>query len=123
MTLFRMVFLILSVVMMGFPITGKAEETRFFSLLSDVPLMPGLYEVTKDSMSFDKPEGRIVEATAASETQNTNQIRAFYDSTLPQLGWVNKGPNSYARDSEILTLRLETSGSLNIVHLSLSPKG
>jgi hypothetical protein len=123
MTLFRMIFLALAVLMIGFPFAGRAEETRFFSLLSDIPLMPELYEVTKDSMSFDKPEGRIVEAVAASETQNINQIRAFYESTLPQLGWTAKGPYSYVREGETLSLRLESRGTLNIVHLSLSPKG
>ena len=104
------------------PAMVSAQEPRFFSMLNDVPLMPGLYEVAKDSMSFDKAEGRIVETSAASETLNTGQIKAFYASALPQLGWIASGAgDSYVRGGEKLSLRLESKGALNIVHLSLSP--
>ena len=99
-----------------------AEDARFFSMLNDVPLMGGLYELPKDGVSFDKPEGRIVETAAASETINSNEIRAFYASALPQLGWAATGPDAYARGGEKLTLRLESAKSLNIVHFSLSPQ-
>lgn len=98
-----------------------AEEAQFFSQLRDIPLMPGLYELPEDSLSFDKPEGRIVEAAAASETRSAGEIRAFYDSTLPELGWRSAGDNSYVREDEKLILRPESRGKLNILRLSLSP--
>jgi hypothetical protein len=100
---------------------ASAEETKFFSMLTDIPLMAGLYELPQDGMSFDKPEGRIVETAAASESKNTNEIRAFYASTLPQLGWSMAGPDVFTREGEKLTMRLESQKALNIVHFSLSP--
>lgn len=107
------------------PVSSMAAESRFFSNLNDIPLMPGLYEVTKDSLSFDKAEGRIVETAAASETLNISQIRTFYAAALPQLGWIQSAGSAaadyYVRNGETLTMRMEQQGKLNIVHLSLSP--
>ncbi|MDB5490940.1 MAG: hypothetical protein JWO78_789 [Micavibrio sp.] len=117
----KKILLVLAVLTVLTPFSALAEESRFFSTLSDIPLMPGLYEVTRDSLSFDKAEGRIVETAAASETLNAGQIRDFYASSLPQLGWAANGKDAYTRNGEILTLRLESKGALNVVHLSLSP--
>jgi hypothetical protein len=114
-------FLLLAVLAVMTPVMAFSEESKFFSTLSDIPLMPGLYEVTRDSVSFDKAEGRIVETAAASETLNSGQIRAFYVSSLPQLGWTAAGQDAFTKGGEKLTLRLEAKGTLNIVHLSLSP--
>ena len=112
------------------PAAGWAEESRFFSELNDIPLMPGLYELTEETVVFDKPEGRIVESSAVSETQEIAKIRAFYAETLPQLGWQRqlpasartaKGVDSYAKEGEILTVKTETRHQLKIIHFSLSP--
>ena len=109
------------------PAYALAAESKFFSALNDIPLMPGLYELTEETVVFDKPEGRIIESSAVSETQNVNKIKGFYAETLPQLGWQVKngkvipGVQSYIRDGETLTLKTETRHHLNIVRFSLSP--
>lgn len=100
---------------------GLAAESRFFSEMNDVPIMAGLYELPDETVVFDKAEGRIVESAAASETENANQIKGFYDATLPQLGWQRLGPESYARDGEKLTLRLESRGNVQVLRLTLTP--
>lgn len=104
----------------------RAEEPRFFSELNDIPLMPGLYELTEDAMVFDKPEGRIVTSAAASETENINEIKAFYDSVLPQLGWVRQGvvdgAQAYVRQGETLTLRVARENAVNTLKLMVSPQ-
>ncbi len=103
-----------------------AQEPRFFSELNDIPLMPGLYELAEDTVVFDKPEGRIIESAAASETETINKIKAFYDSALPQLGWVRvaapDGGAAYIRQDEALRLRLETREGVNVVKLMVSPR-
>lgn len=108
------------------PFSGaSAAESRFFSALNDIPLMPGLYELTEETVVFDQPEGRIVESSAVSETEKAPEIRAFYGSVLPQLGWNAQktagGADSYLRQGEKLTLSLEARDRLNIVHFSLAP--
>lgn len=121
MTLRALIFTILLILPGG----ALAAESRFFSALNDVPLMPGLYELTAETVVFDQPEGRIVESSAVSETEKAPEIRAFYGSVLPQLGWnLQKGTeqaDSYLRQGEKLTLSLEVRDQLNIVHFSLSP--
>ncbi len=123
---------ILTVLLVLVPTPVFAEESKFFSALNDVPLMPGLYELTDETVVFDKPEGRIVESSAVSETQNVNKIKGFYAQTLPQLGWQRQavpqnagkaaiGADSYVREGETLTLKTETRHQLNIVRFSLSP--
>lgn len=119
--IFKKFMQILAVLAILIPAAALAEESRFFSTLTDIPLMPGLYEVTKDSVSFDKAEGRIVVTAAASETLSAGQIKAFYASTLPQLGWIASGQDSYTRNGETLNLRMEEKPKLNVIHLNLSP--
>lgn len=98
-----------------------AAQARFFTELNDIPLMPGLYELAEETVVFDKAEGRIVETAAVSETVKSNEIKAFYSATLPQLGWVRVGPDIFQRQGEKLTLRLETRGNIEVLKLSLTP--
>lgn len=119
-------FLTLGLVLAALGVTAaQAAESRFFSQLSDIPLMPGMVELVKDSVVFDKPEGRIVEASAATQVENQSQINAFYNSTLPQLGWVSEGEKggiqSFLRQNEALTFSVEVKDGVNIVHFGLSP--
>ena len=100
---------------------AQAGDSRFFSELNDIPLMPGLYELEQETAVFDKPEGRIVESAAASETQTPSKIKGFYESTLPQLGWVRSGPDSFVRDGEKLTLTVQPRGNIQVLHFSLRP--
>ncbi len=55
--IFRKMLLLLAVLTVLVPVSSFAEDSKFFSTLSDIPLMPGLYEVTRDSVSFDKARG------------------------------------------------------------------
>lgn len=104
------------------PLMAIAGEPQFFSELSDIPLMPGLYELADETVVFDKPEGRIVETAAVSETENINKIKEFYDSTLPQLGWERLGSSDYIRQEEVLHMQTETRQGLNVVKLMVSPR-
>ena len=100
---------------------AMAGESRFFSELNDIPLMPGLYELIEKTIVFDKPEGRIVESSAVSETENANKIKEFYDSILPQLGWAPQG-DSYIRQDEILRLSVDSGSSVSVLKITVSPR-
>jgi len=76
----------------------------FLSGTEDVPLMPGLRE-SPGTVLFDTPQGRIVEAFAQGDV-NGEQLQAFYQSTLPQLGWSPSG-DGYRRDHEILKIEIQ----------------
>ena len=102
----RLLFsLILSVVIVA-PVSTTAQQVaRFLSVMEEMPLMPGLVEVTDAAVSFDGPSGRIVEAFVAGGVQ-ADAVRAFYAATLPQLGWARQTNGEYRRDSEILRLEV-----------------
>ncbi len=72
----------------------------FVGAIEDLPLMPGLIE-EEGGMVFDSARGRIVEAFATGPVSEA-AVRAFYDETLPQLGWRPLGQGAFQRENEIL---------------------
>ena len=99
----------LTVVMLaGVAATGAAE--RFFAGIEDLPVMPGLEQMRDAGVSFDKPEGRIVEV-AASGKVSRRAVVEFYRAVLPQLGWRAAGRGRYRREGEHLNLSFSASGS------------
>ncbi len=100
----------------------ESGQPRFFESLNDVPLMPGLYEMIDEAVVFDKPEGRIAESAAASETLAQQEIDAFYSRTLPQLGWRRIAPQTYIRQGEALTFSHEDRDGYNVIRFSLAPR-
>ena len=85
--------------------TVEAAE-GFLTGIPDLPLMPGLQEVPDSGLVFDKPEGRIVEAYAVGDT-TPQAVTAFYNETLPQLGWRREKSGAYLREGERLSLEFE----------------
>jgi hypothetical protein len=95
--------LLLSVLAIG---TAPARAQQFVPGTEDVPLMQELAPVKDTDIVFDKPEGRIIEASARGKVTKA-AVRSFYASTLPQLGWKVSG-ESWTRDTE--TLHLDFAG-------------
>ena len=71
--------------------------------------MPGLTEVPGAGIVFDKPQGRIVEAYAEGAVAG-DVVVAFYENTLPQLGWTEvslpTGLTHWRREGEVLQVEL-----------------
>lgn len=96
----------------------------------DVPLMPGLSSDDGASLVFDKPQGRIVEAAARGPVTR-RAVMAFYDESLPQLGWrqtaakaTGGSPDtkSFERDGERLSLDFDgRDGNLQVA-FTLAPR-
>lgn len=102
--------------------TASAQEAgRYFSALPDLPVMPALEEVTEAGVSFDKPEGRIVEVYAEG-LAGPDEVLRFYHQTLPQLGWQAAGPKSFRREGEVLALDLTSDGDRLTLRCSLRPE-
>lgn len=98
---------------------GFAAE-RFLSVIEDLPLMPGLEEISGSAMVFSKPQGRIVEV-AASGTMAERDVWAFYRRTLPGLGWRRTRPGHWRREGEQLILGLRSGADGLVVQFSLAP--
>ncbi len=97
------------------------EAGRYFTALPDLPIMPALREVPEAGVSFDKPEGRIVEVYAEG-LAGPEEVLRFYHQTLPQLGWQASGPKSFRREGEVLALDLESDGDRLTLRCSLRPE-
>lgn len=85
----------------GFALGAGADA--FLSVLDDMPLMPGFTELTDQAADFETPEGRIVNA-AAEGAVTEKKVLAFYDRTLPALGWQREGSGRFIRDRERLAI-------------------
>lgn len=96
-------------------------EPAFFSVIQDVPVMPGLMEIESRSFSFDKPEGGIAQVSAHLGRVNTHQVIHFYDVTLPQLGWGKIETNRFYRQNEFLQLDFEQEAQGQIVKIMVKP--
>jgi hypothetical protein len=94
---------------------------RYVDGIPDLPLMPGLKSLPDSGLVFDKPSGRIVEAFAAGGV-TAQSVVAFYDATLPQLGWHRETAGAYLREGERLSLDLGQDGATVTVHFRLFPQ-
>lgn len=92
------VALVVAAIMCATPARG---EGRFFAAIEDLPLAPGLEEAGP-GFWFDDANGRIVGAIARGPAEPA-QVRRFYLSTLPALGW-SLSPGAGV-DGEIVFLR------------------
>lgn len=86
-------------------------DTRFFAAMEDVPVAPGLSEGA--GYQFEEAGGRIVGA-AASGRATPAAVRAFYNDTLPALGWSLSPTGTdelvFLRGRERLTLAIRSQG-------------
>ncbi|MEE8515714.1 MAG: hypothetical protein V3T02_03655 [Alphaproteobacteria bacterium] len=105
----------------GAAAASTSSGPAFLTAIADMPLMPGLKEDSSAGVSFDKPQGRIVEASARGRISPA-KLRAFYDATLPELGWRVQGDGRYRREGEVLRISIQTSGAVLLVRFSLSPR-
>lgn len=92
----------------------------FLSIAEDVPLMPGLAENADAATVFDKPSGRIA-STEAKGAVTVSQVRQFYASTLPQLGWTRQDTEQYRREKEQLRLGFVGRDGALTVRFELAP--
>ena len=106
---------------MVFALQAKAAEPTFLNALEDVPLMVGLTEAAEETVYFDTPAGRIVEAYAVGNVTKTS-VLTYYKDTLPSLGWERNAHGIYMREGESLTVSVEMDGKAALVHFALSPE-
>jgi hypothetical protein len=101
--------------------TMTLAADRFVSGIDDLPLMPGLTEIDGSATVFSKPEGRIVEVTATGAVSR-DAMRAFYDRTLPELGWHRQAAGSWQRENERLQFDMRDDKKGLVIQFSLTPR-
>lgn len=86
------------------------SKQQYVTGTEDLPLFGGFKEVKEENISYDSVDGRIIDATFYSNGADVNEVRKFYEKTLPQLGWVKKQYQIYNRDGETLKLNILDEG-------------
>ena len=106
-----------------FMLTGTmaVAADRFVSGIADLPLMPALEEIEESALVFSKPEGRIVEVMARGAVTQ-DQVRAFYNRTLPQLGWRRQADGVWQRENELLRFDMRREKKELVIQFSLAPR-
>ncbi|WPZ35356.1 hypothetical protein T8K17_04235 [Thalassobaculum sp. OXR-137] len=96
-------------------------DGQFVDGIEDLPLMPELQSVPAASVDFDGLAGRIVVAFAEGKVA-MEDVRAFYDATLPQLGWDRLEADRWARAGEELSLDAVAERGGLVVRFELVPR-
>lgn len=100
------------------PLSNNVWATTFIEGLEDVPLMDGISQIQKDTISFGNEESRFVEAYLTSSKIGFKAIENFYIKTLPQLGWTYQGKDAntllFYRENEMLEIVKESAKPLEV---------
>lgn len=99
----------------------NAQEQEFFTALQDIPIMKGLSEIHESTTSYDKPNGRIIETYATSETISKEAITEYYNRILPQFGWGATSKTTYYRKGETLEISFEEKNQSTILKVTIIP--
>lgn len=108
------------------PAASARAPAQYLSAAPDIPLAEGLQELPEGTLVFDKPQGRILQMTAAQVAGASAQTaRQFYRASLPNLGWAMR--KSKPQDSNILTFirkgeTLQLTFSADLVIFDLTPQ-
>jgi len=109
---------VLGILMVALPSLAQ-DPANFVSVIDDLPLMEPLTEVG-DGIQFSTAQGRIAEATAQGRVSQS-AVLAFYETTLPQLGWTKVGVGHFMREGETLELVFEPKDNGLRVRFALAP--
>jgi hypothetical protein len=98
-------------------------DTAYFATIPDVPVAPGLRDAS-DNWEFSSDGVRVIGASASGQTR-AEQVRAFYQASLPALGWAlsvgSGGENEtvYLRGREELALSFHQRGDDLLLQVTL----
>ena len=81
--------------------TAFAQD--FIAGTEDIPLMDNMVIEDSETVSFDTPDGQILNLTGYTKAPQS-QVKKFYNNTLKTLGWIPKKDNTYTRDKDELSL-------------------
>lgn len=87
----------------------------FIEGMEDIPLPEGVHQITQDDFSFGNEETRLLEAYLTTRKMSFKKIAAFYEESLPQLGWNYQGN----RGNSLLFYR--EGETLEVIRESVSP--
>jgi hypothetical protein len=100
--------------------TGKPQQ-QYVAGTEDLPVYPGFISNEGENISYDSPEGRIVDASFRSDNVRAAEVRTYYETTLKQLGWNKKDKQLYERDGETLQLQIFEKAHSTFLKFNIRP--
>ena len=103
-----MKIILLSLFLLFCPLTLAAQDQNI-PYFDGVPLMNGFQISQDDTMIFDKPSGRIIEAFTWCEAQcpSIDAIHAYYAQSLSSLGWTPLSATHFTKNEHALSLDIQ----------------
>ncbi len=96
-----------------------AEE--FVYGIDDIPVYQEMKYVKNSNVLFDKIEGRFV-SSEMEGNYSIGDIKKFYNSVLPNLGWEKVDEYLFQRGDEYLEIKLQSTNSNSKIKFSIYPK-
>lgn len=92
----------------------NANKQHYVNGVDELPVPNGFVEKESSNSSFDTVSGRIVDVVYEGKGSLDN-IKKYYEDTLPELGWKKQTLNLYKREEETLQLKMERNGGNTIL--------
>ena len=91
--------------------SALAQGADIVAGIPDIPLMPGFTEAVDETVIYDKPEGRIVFASASNSAARYSSVLDYYRTELLERGWLERralwGDMAFQRTGELLEINIE----------------
>ena len=104
------------------PLVAGASNTRFFQAAQDIPLMSGLVEDTTSTLTYDSPQGRIIESVSVLNGVEEENVRNYYNQTLPAFGWQFSARDEFVRQNEILRMDFVSDDGQKYFWIFIQPR-
>ncbi len=115
-----LVSVLLAILLVLEPPSARAND--YFAAIDDLPVAPGMAEDESASVVFDSPAGRIVTVVATGSARLAD-LRTYYGSALPALGWEPQSADAYVREGETLTFSYSRDGDRLTMRIRLATSG
>ncbi|MEK9646115.1 MAG: hypothetical protein VW547_11285 [Alphaproteobacteria bacterium] len=111
---------LLAILLVLAPSAVRADD--YFAAIDDLPVAPGMTEDENASVVFDSPAGRIITVIATGNAQLAD-LRTYYRSALPALGWDPQSADAYVREGATLTFTYSGEGDRLTMRIRLATSG
>jgi len=99
----------------------QVSASEFVYGLEEIPVYKEMEYVDESNVLFDKINGRFVSSEIIGD-YNIQEIKLYYSSVLPNLGWYKINESLFERGEEYLEISVLEENSMSKVKFSIFPK-
>ncbi len=111
------ILLILIILFPGFNVLAE----NFVLGIDDIPIYADMENVDDSLILFDSVNGRFVSSELIGEGI-IKDAQNFYETVLPNLGWIKKKDNFFVREKEVLEINYKKEKGILRVLFNIFPK-